>query len=145
MWGGSYGFHDPEGAVIVLGAFELLVEDDVFAGELEGGGEEVVLIGLLLVVLLVESAFVLLEVLVEHILAAEFVPAAEVVDAHVGQDAVLLEHPVHLLLLAPNHVPVLLPRLLPLPTHEPVVHAVLERRLELYVAPALHLMYGGFG
>lgn len=112
---------------------------------MEGGWEKIVLVGLLLVVLFIEGALELLEVLVEHVLAAELVPAAEVVDAHVRQDAVLLEHPVHLLLLAPDDVPVVLPRLLPLPVHEPLVHAVLERRLELYAAPECHTPYGGVG
>jgi hypothetical protein len=65
-----YWFHDPECLVIVLSFLELLIKDDVFAGELEGGREEVVLVGLLFVVLLVEVPLELLEVLVEHIFAA---------------------------------------------------------------------------
>ena len=52
------------------------------------------------------------------------------VDAHVGHDAMLLEHPLHLLLLAPDDVPVILPRLPPLSPREPVVDAVLEGGLE---------------
>lgn len=53
------------------------------------------------------------------------------VDPHVRHDAMLLEHPVHLLLLAPDDVPVILPGLPPLAPHEAVVDAVLEGRLEL--------------
>ena len=46
----------------------------------------------------------------------------------------LFEHPIHLLLLAPDDVPVIVPRLLPLPVHETVVYAVLESGLELNTA-----------
>lgn len=52
----SYGFHDPEDLAVVLRLLELFVEDDVFAGQLEGGRQEVVLVGFL-VILLVESPF----------------------------------------------------------------------------------------
>ena len=126
-----YWLHDPEDLAVVLRLLELFVEDDVFAGQLEGGRQEVVLIGLL-VILLIESAFELLEVLVEHVLPAEFEPPSEVVDPHVRHDTMLLEHPVHLLLLAPDDVPVIVPGLPPLTTHEAVVDAVLEGSLELY-------------
>lgn len=67
------------------------------------------------------------------------------VDLHVWQDTVLLEHPVHLLLLAPDYVPVVLPRLTPLAVDESVVYAVLESRLELYAPAESHTPYGGVG
>lgn len=54
------------------------------------------------------------------------------VDPHVRHDAMLLEHPVYLLLLAPDDVPIVVPGLLPLTTREAVVYAVLEGGLELY-------------
>lgn len=141
----KYGLHDPESLIVILRLLELLIEDDVLAGELESGREEVVLIGLLLVILLIQSTFELLQVLVEHVLAAELVPTSEVIDAHVGQDAVLLEHPVHLFLLAPDYVPVVIPRLLPLPVDETVVYAVLECCLELYARTESNHIYGGVG
>lgn len=79
-----YWFHDPEGLIVVLGLFELLVEDDIFARKLEGGREKVVLVGLFLVVLLVEVALELLQVLIQHVFAAELVPSSEMIDLHVG-------------------------------------------------------------
>mgnify|MGYP007009300325 FL=1 len=53
-----------------MGSLELLVEDNVLTGEEKGGGQEVVLVGLLLIVLLVEAPLELFEVFVEHVLAA---------------------------------------------------------------------------
>ncbi len=79
-----YWFHDPEGLIVVLGLFELLVEDDIFARKLEGGREKVVLVGLFLVVLLVEVALELLQVLTQHVFAAELVPSSEMIDLHMG-------------------------------------------------------------
>jgi hypothetical protein len=95
--------------------------------------------------LFVESAFVFLEVFVEHVLAAEFVPAAEVVDFHVGEDAIFLEDPVDLFLLAPDDIPIVVPGLFPLPVHEGVVDCVLEGGFELYVRAASRMAYWGFG
>lgn len=53
---------------IILGPLELLVEDNVLTGEEEVVVQEVVLVGLLLIVLLVEAPLELFEVLVEHVL-----------------------------------------------------------------------------
>ena len=55
------------------------------------------------------------------------------VDPHVRQDPMLLEYPIHLLLLAPNHVPIIIPCLLPLAVLEGIVDAVFEGGFELYV------------
>lgn len=115
-------------------ALELLVKDDVFAGQLEGRRQEVILIRLLLVILLVEVTFELLEILIEHVLPAQFIPSSEMVDLHMRQDPMLLKHPVYLLLLAPNDVPVIVPGLLPLAVHERIVDAVFEGGFELYAA-----------
>lgn len=115
-------------------ALELLVKDDVFAGQLEGRRQEVILIRLLLVILLVEVTFELLEILIEHVLPAQFIPSSEMVDLHMRQDPMLLKHPVYLLLLAPNDVPVIVPGLLPLAVHERIVDAVFEGCFELYAA-----------
>ena len=79
-----YWFHDPEGLIVILSLFELLIKDDVFARKLEGGREKVVLVGLFFVVLLVEVPFELLEVLIQHIFAAELIPSSEMIDLHVG-------------------------------------------------------------
>ena len=128
-----------------MGLLKFLIKDDVFAGELEGGGEEVVFVGLLLVVLLVEVPLELLEVFIEHVLAAELVPSSEVVYLHVGQDAVPLEYPVHLFLLAPDYIPVVVPSLLPLSIDEPIVDAVFESSFEFDARPALLIVYGGVG
>lgn len=144
MWPISYWFHYPEALAVVLVALELFVKYDVFAGQLIGRGKEVVLVGLL-VVLLVESPLVLLEVLVEHVLATELIPASEVVDTHAWQNAVPLEHPIHLLLLAPHHVPVVVVSLFPLTPHETFVHAVFETGLELYAASMSRMQYGCTG
>ena len=141
----KYRLHDPQRLIIVLGALELLVKDDVFAGQLKGGRQEVILIRLLLVILLIEVTFELLEILIEHVLPAKFIPPSEMVDLHVRQDPMLLKHPVYLLLLAPDDVPVIVPRLLPLAVHEPVVDAVLEGGLELYAAAEWAERYGGTG
>jgi len=65
----GYWLHDPQGLTIILSAFELLIKDDVFARKEEGGWQEVILIGLLFVVLLIKSSFVLFEIFVEHIFA----------------------------------------------------------------------------
>lgn len=107
-------------------SFELLVEDDVLAGEEVGRGQEVVLIRLLFIILFIECSLVLFQVFIEHVLAAELVPAAIVVDPHVREDAVLLENPVDLLLLAPDNIPVVVPGLLPLTILETIVDAVFE-------------------
>jgi hypothetical protein len=118
-----------------LSLFELFIEDDVFAGQLEGGREKIILVGLLFIILFIECSLEFLEILVEHVLAAELVPPPKVVDFHMRQNTVLFEDPIHLLLLAPDYVPVIVPRLLPLPIHESVVDAVLESGLELDAAP----------
>lgn len=52
-WLITYRFHDPKHFVIVLGALELLEEDDVLSWELEGGREEIVLVWFLFIVLLI--------------------------------------------------------------------------------------------
>lgn len=140
-----YRLHDPEGPIIILGFLELLEEDDVLTGEQEGGREEVVLVGLLLIVLLVEPSLVLLEVLIEHVLPAELVPTAEVVDPHMGQHAMLLEHPVDLFLLAPHDCPVVVPGLPPLPARHPLQHRILEGSLETDVGSTLTNTHGGTG
>lgn len=75
-------FHDPQSFAIVLGAFELLVKNDVFAGKEEGGGQEIVLIGLLFVVLLIESSFVFFQIFIEHIFSAQFEPSSKMVNFH---------------------------------------------------------------
>lgn len=59
------------------------------------------------------------------------------VDLHMRQDAMLLKHPVYLLLLAPDYVPVILPGLLPLAVHESIVDAVFEGCFELYAGAEL--------
>jgi hypothetical protein len=59
------------------------------------------------------------------------------VDLGCGGHAVLLVDPVDLLLLAPDEVPVVALGLLPFAVHKPAVHAVTERRLELYVGAGL--------
>lgn len=141
----AYWLHDPKGLIIVLSFLELLIKDDVFAGELEGGRKKVVLVGLFLVVLLVEVPLELLEVLVEHIFAAELVPPPEVVDPHVRQDAMPLEDPVYLFLLAPDYIPIIVPGLLPLSIYEPIVDTVLECRFEFYARPELLIPYGAVG
>ena len=128
-----YRFHYPEWPVVILGLLELLVEDDVFTGEQEGRRQEIILVWLLLVVLLVEGPLEFFEVFVEHVLTTELVPASEVVDLHVGKDAVLLEDPVDLLFLAPDDIPVIVPALPPLSVLEGIVNAVFERCLELHV------------
>lgn len=56
------------------------------------------------------------------------------VDLHVRQDPMLLKHPVYLLLFAPDYVPVIVPCLLPLAVHEPIVNAVFEGCFKLYAA-----------
>lgn len=114
--------------------FELLVEDDILAGELECCWEEVILIGLLFVVLFVETTLVFFKVFVKHIFAAELVPASKMVYFHVRQDSVFLEYPIDLFFLAPDHVPVIIPRLPPLSIGERIVDAVFESGFKLDVA-----------
>jgi hypothetical protein len=128
-----------------LSPFELLVKDNVFTGELESGRQEIVFLRLLFVVLLIKVPFELLEVLIEHVFAAEFVPASEMIDPHVREDTVLLEHPVYLLLFAPDNVPVVVPRLLPLAVDETVVHAVFKGGFEFDAAAKWGMDYGGVG
>ena len=57
------------------------------------------------------------------------------VDLHVREYAVLLEYPVNLLFLAPDHVPVVIPGLLPLAVVEPIVDAVFKSGFEFDVCP----------
>jgi hypothetical protein len=93
---------------------------------LESGWQEVVLIGLLSVVLLVESSFVLFEIFIEHILATQLVPSSEMVDPHMRQYSMLLEYPIHLLLLAPDYIPIFVPCLLPLSVLKSIIDAIFE-------------------
>jgi hypothetical protein len=95
--------------------------------------------------LFIESAFVLLEIFVEHIFAAEFVPASEVVDFHVWEYAMFFEYPVYLFFLAPDHVPVIVPGLSPLAVGECIEDCVLERGFEFNVIATSTNKYGGFG
>lgn len=67
------------------------------------------------------------------------------VDPHVREDAVLLENPVDLFLLAPDNIPVVVPGLLPLTVLEAIVDAVFERGFEFYIGPRYLKRYGGFG
>ena len=85
--------------------------------------------------MLVEGAFELLEVLPEHVLPAELSPAPEVVDLGARLHAVLLEHPVDLLLLAPHHLPIIAFDFLPLTADESLVNAVPEGCFELDILP----------
>ena len=80
----TYRFHDPKCFIIILSLFELFIEDDVFAGELEGGRKKIILIRLLFIILFIERTLKFLEVLVEHVLAAELIPPAKVIDFHMG-------------------------------------------------------------
>lgn len=114
-----------------MGLLELLVEDDVFAGKLERRRQEIILIRFL-IILFIESPFELLEIFVEHVLPAEFEPPSKVIDPHMRHDAMLLKRPIYLLLLAPDDVPIIVPGLLPLSAHKPIVDAVLEGRFESY-------------
>ena len=54
----------------MLMPFELFVEDDVLAGQQEGGWQEVVLVGLVAVALLIEGSFIFFEIFAEHIFTA---------------------------------------------------------------------------
>ena len=115
----------------MLVLFELLEENDIFAGHEKGGGQEIILVGFLRVSLLIEPSLVFLEILAECILAAELIPASEVVDFGLVQDS-LFEHPIYLLLLAPHHVPVVSFNLSPLPGNERLVNAISERCFKFY-------------
>lgn len=84
--------------------------------------------------MLIKVAFELLKILVKHVLPAKFIPPSKMIDLHMWQDAMLLKHPVYLLLLAPDDVPVIVPGLLPLSVHEAIVDAVFESCLELDAA-----------
>ena len=112
---------------------------------MESGREEVVLVALLLVVLLVQSSLVFFQVFVELVLAAQLVPPSEMVDFHVGEHSVPLEHPVDLFLLAPDEVPVIIPGLSPLPVGQCVVDTVLKTGFELNVGASWGQEYGGLG
>ena len=92
------------------------MKDDILAGQKEGCREEVILATLLLVILLIEPPFEFFEILIEHILPAQLLPAPEVVDSHMGEDPVALEHPVDLLFIAPHHVPVIIICFSPVPS-----------------------------
>ena len=129
----------------MLVAFEFLEEDHILTGHEEGRGQEVVLVGLGAVALLVQRPFELLEVFAEHILAAEFGPAAEVVDFGALLESVLLENPVDLFLLAPHHVPVVGIGLAPLAVVEAFVDAVAEGGFEFDVLVEWAGGYGGVG
>jgi hypothetical protein len=68
-----------------------------------------------------------------------------VIDFHVRQNAMLLEDPVDLLLLAPDDVPVVVPGLLPLSIDKPIVDAVFKSGFEFYTAAESSINYGGVG
>lgn len=62
------------------------------------------------------------------------------VDFHVGEHPVALEHPVDLLLLTPHHVPIIVISFPPLPSRQGFVHAVLEVGLELDIDRLVGIM-----
>lgn len=92
--------------------------------------------------MLVETSLEFFEIFVEHILSAELIPSSEVVDLHIGQDAMLLEDPVDLLFFAPHEVPVIIPGLLPLSANQTVVDAIFEGGFELYGGSSSFKNYG---
>ena len=61
------------------------------------------------------------------------------------KDTVLLVDPVHLLLFAPDHVPVIVPSLLPLPVDESLIYCILESGFELDAVAASQIVYAGVG
>jgi hypothetical protein len=67
------------------------------------------------------------------------------IDLHIGQDAMLLEDPIYLLLLAPHQIPIIIPGLLPLPTHQAIVDAVLEGSFKLDGGSSSFENYGAMG
>lgn len=112
-------------------SFELLIEDDVLAGEEEGRGEEVILVGLFAVALLFEVPFEFFEVFIEHVLPAEFGPASEVVDFGVGVESVFFEDPVDLLFFAPHNIPIIGVDFLPVACGHGLVDGVSEGGFKL--------------
>jgi len=64
------------------------------------------------------------------------------IDAHMGEDPVLLKNPIYLLLFAPNDIPIVIPSLLPLPVCEPIINCIFECRFELDVAAESKMTYG---
>jgi hypothetical protein len=67
------------------------------------------------------------------------------VDLHMGEDAMFFVHPIYLLLLTPDYVPVVIPCLLPLAIYKTLVYGIFEGCFELDVAPEWPISYGGFG
>ncbi len=81
--------------------------------------------------MLFEVALEAFEVLVEHVLPTEFIPAAKMVDLHPGEDPGLFKDPVDLFLVTPHDVPVIVVGLLPLAAIETTKDTVSEIGLEL--------------
>lgn len=140
-----YRFHNPKRFGIMLRPLELLVKDDVFAGKQESGWKEIILIWLLPVVLFIESPLEFFQVFVQHVLSAKLIPASEMIDFHVRENAVFLKDPVHLLFLAPNDVPIIIPSLLPLSVTKPVINRIFKSSFVLYIGARSSKIYGGFG
>lgn len=127
-----YRFHDPQTAPVCL-LFELLGEYYVFARQEVSGRQEVIFARLLFIILFVETSFVFLQVFVKHVLPTQLVPPSKVIDLHRGQYPVPFKNPVHLLFLAPHHVPIITISLLPLSTHQTRIHAIFECCFEFYI------------
>lgn len=64
---------------------------------------------------------------------------------HVWQDPVLLEYPINLFLLTPNHIPVIVPSLSPLSISESIVNTVFECGFKLNIVATSFKKYGGLG
>lgn len=115
-----------------MSPFELLVENYIFAGEMEGGGHEIILVGLLPIICFIKVPLKFFKILVEHVLATEFVPAAKMVDSHVQQHTMPLKNPVDLFFVAPHHVPVIIIGFSPLPTDQSFYYAIFIICFEFY-------------
>jgi len=77
--------------------------------------------------LFLEITLKFFKIFIEHVLAAEFIPASEMVDFHSGQHSMFFEDPINLLFLAPHHIPVIIICLFPLSLDKSLKNAIFER------------------
>ncbi len=78
-----------------------------------------------------EIAFEFFEIFIEHVFAAQFVPASEVVDFHGGEHAMFFEDPIDLFFFTPHDVPVVIISLFPLSFDHAFEDTVFEGGFEL--------------
>jgi hypothetical protein len=67
------------------------------------------------------------------------------VNFHVRKNAIFLKDPIYLLFLAPDDIPIIIPRLLPFPIYESIINCVFKGGLEFDIGAEWLIYYEGLG